>query len=195
MKPNGTKPMNHLDTPKEIKQVAGWSAGLGVLLIGLGLLAIVLPFFATLTVTFLLAWIFAIGGVAKLIDAYQHRRSGRTGVKVLTGVLSLLLGILLFANPLQGILSITLVLGIVVFIEGAIEVVLAFQMRPDANWAWVLVSGILSVILGVLIWSQWPSNAPWILGVLVGVSLLTTGLWTLMISLAARSRASQLERN
>jgi uncharacterized membrane protein HdeD (DUF308 family) len=87
------------------------------------------------------------------------------------------------------------VLGIVVFIEGAIEVVLAFQMRPDANWAWVLASGILSVILGVLIWSQWPSNAPWILGVLVGVSLLTTGLWTLIISLAARSRASQLERN
>jgi uncharacterized membrane protein HdeD (DUF308 family) len=68
---------------------------------------------------------------------------------------------------------------------------LAFQLRPASNWTWVLFSGIATIILGILIWSQWPFNAPWVLGLLTGISFFSTGIWKVMFSLAARSAINE----
>jgi uncharacterized membrane protein HdeD (DUF308 family) len=64
---------------------------------------------------------------------------------------------------------------------------MAFQLRPAPNWGWVLLSGVSGIILRILIWNQWPFNAPWVVGLLVGTSLLFDGLWIIMFSLAART--------
>jgi uncharacterized membrane protein HdeD (DUF308 family) len=64
---------------------------------------------------------------------------------------------------------------------------MAFQIKPGANWGWVLTNGILMIILGILIWSQWPLSAVWALGLLVGIGLLFSGIATVVFAMAARS--------
>lgn len=168
----------------------GWSIALGILLIILGLLAIVFPIIATALVTIALGWIFLIGGILRTIYAFQTR-SGGFWLKLLLGILYVITGISLLSNIIGGAISLTLALGILIFIEGVFEVSLAFQLRPASNWSWVLVSGIATIILGILIWSQWPFNAPWVLGLLTGISFLSTGIWKVMLSLAARNVINQ----
>lgn len=168
----------------------GWSIALGILLIILGLLAIVFPIIATALVTIALGWIFLIGGILRTIYAFQTR-SGGFWLKLLLGILYIITGISLLSNIIGGAISLTLALGILIFIEGVFEVSLAFQLRPASNWSWVLVSGIATIILGILIWSQWPFNAPWVLGLLTGISFLSTGIWKVMLSLAARNVINQ----
>jgi uncharacterized membrane protein HdeD (DUF308 family) len=92
-------------------------------------------------------------------------------------------GILLFAYPLNGVLTLTLLLGSFFLTEGVFESVLAFKLRPQKNWGWVLGNGIITLILGLLVWFEWPQDAPWAIGTLVGISVLSTGVSRVMLSL------------
>jgi uncharacterized membrane protein HdeD (DUF308 family) len=103
------------------------------------------------------------------------------------GILAILAGILLLVNPLAGVLSLTLLIGIYFFVDGVFRVFLAFQIKPQRRWGWVLTNGILMIILGILIWSQWPTNTAWVLGLLVGIGLLFNGLATLLYGTAIQS--------
>ena len=94
---------------------------------------------------------------------------------------------MLFVNPLRGIFTLTLLLGSFLLTEGVFELILAFRLRPQQNWTWVLSDGIITLLLGGIIWFQWPFNAPWIIGTLVGVSVLSTGISRVMLSLNPRS--------
>jgi uncharacterized membrane protein HdeD (DUF308 family) len=94
---------------------------------------------------------------------------------------------MLFVNPLRGVLTLTLLLGSFLLTEGVVELILAFRLRPQQNWTWVLSDGIITLLLGGIIWFQWPFNAPWIIGTLVGVSVLSTGVSRVMLSLNVRS--------
>lgn len=73
-----------------------------------------------------------------------------------------------------------------ILVEGVLEVIAAFKVRPDPNWGWVLFSGITAIILGILILYQWPSSATWVLGVFAGINFLFTGIWMIMLPLAIR---------
>lgn len=96
-------------------------------------------------------------------------------------------GIIVLSNVLSGALTLTLILGITIFAQGVIQVILAFGIRPARNWSWVLCSGILEIILGIFIWSEWPFNAAWIIGLWVGISLLFNGIWIITLSSLPRS--------
>ncbi len=78
---------------------------------------------------------------------------------------------------------ILLIIGIYFFIDGIFRVFLGFQLKPAANWVWVLLNGILMIILGILIWSEWPFSAIWVLGLLVGIGLLFSGISTVVFAL------------
>ena len=170
---------------QNIRKSLGWSITLGILLIVLGILAIIFPIIATALVTIALGWLFLIGGILRIVYAFQARSTG-FWLKLLLGILYIIIGLSLLNNIIGGAISLTLALGILIFVEGVFEVILAFQLRPASNWSWVLFSGIVTIILGILIWSQWPFNAPWVLGLLTGISFLSTGIWKVMFSLAAR---------
>jgi len=174
------------DIAEDLKKSVGLTIALGVLLIILGLVTIALPFLGTIAIAIILAWVFIIGGVIRLIYAIQSRKTGGFGLKILVSILYIILGILLLTNLLEGIVTLTLLLGIFIFVEGVFEVVVAFQLRPRDGWGWTLFSGIVTVILGILIGSQWPFNAAWLLGLLVGISLLVSGIWTVMYAVALR---------
>ena len=162
----------------------GWFIALGIIMILLGLLAIALPFATTLAVAILLGWIILIAGIVQIVNAFKS--SGALGLllELLLGILHIFVGIMLLRNLLAGVITLTFVVGILIFINGAFRVIQAFQLRPAANWGVVLLSGIISIILGILIWSQWPFNAPWLLGLLVGISLCFNGVIIIIIPLA-----------
>jgi uncharacterized membrane protein HdeD (DUF308 family) len=162
----------------------------GVILILLGIAAIAFPLSATLVAETWVAIILVMAGVTKLVYAFQTREEGGFLWKLLLSLLYIGTGLVLWLYPLEGLLTLTLVLGIFLFTEGIFEIILAFQLRPMPNWLWVLSNGIITVILGGMISLEWPLNAPWVIGMLLGISILFTGISRIMLAVVARSALS-----
>jgi uncharacterized membrane protein HdeD (DUF308 family) len=167
------------------------SLWIGILLIVLGIVAIALPVVSTIFTETWIAVILASAGLGKVFYAFNTRDKGGFLWKLLLGVLYIATGIMLFAYPLTGVLTLTLLLGSFLLTEGTFELFLAFKLRPQQNWTWVLANGIITLLLGIMIWFQWPFNAPWLLGTLVGVSVLFSGVSRIMLSLNGRSLIDQ----
>lgn len=174
---------------KHTERTGGSGIGIvvGILLVILGLIAIARPLYATIASTLVFGWLFIFAGIAQIVYAFSSRGAGQLIWKLLLGVLYLGAGIVVLSNVLSGAIALTLILGITIFVQGAIQVILAFAIRPNRNWVWVLVSGILGIILGIFIWSEWPFNAIWLIGLWVGISLLFNGIWMITSSLLPRS--------
>jgi uncharacterized membrane protein HdeD (DUF308 family) len=159
----------------------------GVLLTIFGIIAIALPVVSTIFAETWVAVILISSGFAKLVYATQTREQGGFIWKILLSGLYIATGVMLFIYPQTGILTLTLLLGSFLLTEGVFELILAFRLRPQQNWTWVLGDGIITLLLGAMIWFQWPFNAPWILGTLLGVSILFTGVSRIGLSLNGRS--------
>ncbi|MBW4447623.1 MAG: HdeD family acid-resistance protein [Spirirestis rafaelensis WJT71-NPBG6] len=187
------------DVSNDIKKDAGIkndtnrSLIIGALLIVLGIVAIALPSASTIFAETWFALILISSGFAKLVYATETRHQGGFLWKLLLSGLYIATGIMLFVNPLTGVLTLTLLLGSFLLTEGVFELILAFRLRPQQNWTWVLGDGIITLLLGAMIWFQWPFNAPWLIGTLVGVSILFTGISRIGLSLNARSALNQPE--
>ncbi|PSN19375.1 hypothetical protein C7271_07650 [filamentous cyanobacterium CCP5] len=177
-----------MDSGRHLTHNSGWAIGLGIFMIVLGIVAIFAPATTSLAAELVLGWLFIFGGIFQGIYAFQHNRRGSSlALNLVLAVIALIAGILLVANPLAGIVSLTLLVGVYFFIDGVLRVILAFQLKPLPRWGWVLVNGILSIVLGILIWSQWPFNAVWLLGLLVGIGLLMNGLAALLYGASAQN--------
>lgn len=159
--------------------------GIGIGLIILGLIAIARPAFATIASTVLFGWLFIIAGIAQIIYAFGGRNVSALVWKLLLGILYLGAGFVILRNILSGAIALTFILGATIFLQGVVRVISAFAVKPAKRWDALLFSGILGIILGIFIWSEWPFNVGWLLGVWVGVSLLSDGIW--MIALSSRS--------
>ncbi|HEY9897134.1 MAG TPA: HdeD family acid-resistance protein [Candidatus Sericytochromatia bacterium] len=159
----------------------------GVLLILLGAAAIAFPFFSTLAAESWIAWIILFSGISKLTYAYQTRQQEGFIWQLLLGLLYIGTAVLLLVYPLQGALTLTLALGAFLLTEGVFEIVYAFKRRSQPNWVWSLANGITTLVLGGLIWFEWPLNGPFAIGLLVGISIVFTGTSRILLALAARS--------
>jgi uncharacterized membrane protein HdeD (DUF308 family) len=165
----------------------GWLLALGILMIILGVFAIGAPAVATVAVQLALGWILMIGGIAQGIHAFMVKGWGGFLLELLSAALYLVVGILLLVNPVEGALALTIVLAVFLIVEGIFKLIMAFRVRDHRGWGWLLASGILSLILGVLIWAEWPASGVWVIGLLVGIQLLFTGWSLVMLALAARA--------
>lgn len=184
--------MNGTSTGAILKQSVGWSIGLSVLMILAGILAIAVPRAAGIAVNLLVAWLLVFSGAAHLVFAWHTRSAGGAVWELLLGVLYVLIGVYLLMNPVAGLASLTLALVIYLFVEGVLEFLLSFRLRPRPGWRWLLVDGIITLFLAILIWKTWPSSADWVIGTLVGISMLFSGVSRLMLSLAARRVLAKL---
>lgn len=155
-----------------------WS---GVLLTILGLVAIFTPFFSTVVIETWIGLILASGGLSGLVYAIQGREEDGFIWKLLLSLLYIGTGVLLFVYPLTGVLTLTLLIGSFLLTEGTFELILGFKLRPQQNWGWVLADGLLTIGFGAIVWFQWPGDAKWLLGTLVGASLLSTGVSRLVL--------------
>jgi uncharacterized membrane protein HdeD (DUF308 family) len=175
--------------PVIVRKSIGWSIVLSVLMILAGILAIVIPPAAGIAVTLLFGWLLIFSGVAHWVFGWQTRSTGGLILELLLGAVYVAAGAYLLWKPVTGMVTLTLALAIYLFVESIIEFVLAVRLRPMAGSGWLFVDAIVTLVLAVIIWRTWPANAGWVLGILVGISMLFSGVARLMLSLAARRLA------
>jgi uncharacterized membrane protein HdeD (DUF308 family) len=106
--------------------------------------------------------------------------------KVTASILSLAAGVLLLAFPLAGVVTLTLIVAVFFLASGLLKTVLSLQWRPLSGWGWLLLSGIVSILLGGTILVAFPASAAWVIGLLVGITLLLDGWWLIGLAFAAR---------
>lgn len=169
-----------------LRQASGWSIVWGVLLIIFGIVAIGSPILAAVAVNALIAWLIILAGVVHLAMAFHAHGAGSLIWKVLVGLAYIFIGGYLLTHPLLGVASLTLLLASLFFIEGVLDVVLYFKLRPGRGASWVLFDGLVTLLLALFIGFHWPSSSAWAIGTLVGVSMIMSGVTRVMMSLAMR---------
>lgn len=182
---------------QQLRTSAGWGVAIGIVLLVLGFVAIARPLYATIASTIVFGWLFIAAGIAQIIYAFRSYGYGQLIWKALLGILYLISGIYIVSNPASGAMVLTLVLGMTIFAQGVIQVILALQLRPDASWFIALISGIIGIILGIFIWSHFPYSADWLIGLWVGIHFLCTGAWVLVLAstirVALRTRGTVID--
>ncbi len=148
----------------------------GIVLLALGSLAVVLPLAAALAIDLTLGWLLLLGGLALGIQAMRTSLSTRFWWQLGIAVLNTLVGLLLLINPMQGVLTLTIVLSVLFLVEGVFKLAVVLPLRGVRGWVWLLLSGLLPVLLGALILIGLPGTAAWALGLMVGINLVFTGL-------------------
>ena len=175
-----------------VKEAVGWSIGLSILMIVAGVLAIALPQVAGIAVNIVVAWLLVFSGAAHLVFAWYTRTAGGVFWELLLGLIYGFTGAYLLLHPIGGLVALTLALAIYLFAEGILELILSFMLRPLPGSAWLILDAIITLVLAVLIWKTWPSSTEWVIGTLVGISMLFSGISRLMLSMAARQVAAKL---
>ena len=160
----------------------GWFLGAGICLIILGALAVSVPFIASLAIETLFGWILLLGGLIKIVHSFRALSAGKCLLRLVGGIIYCAVGGMFLVYPLQGVLTLTLLLAILFISEGIIKVSVSLRIRPALNWGWMLISGIAAFILAGLIFSGYPSDATWVIGLLVGINLIFSGWTMLMLS-------------
>ncbi len=171
-----------------------WSIGFSLLLIVLGLVALAIPFFAGVVIETIVAWLLIFGGIGHFVLAWHVRGAGAHLWEFLVGVAYIAAGIFLFLHPVAGLVSLTLFLGAYLFIKGILELIAGFSVRGLAGGAWIFVDAIVSIVLAVFIWMHLPFSAEWVVGTLLGVTILFSGISRLVFGLAARRTHAGLLR-
>jgi uncharacterized membrane protein HdeD (DUF308 family) len=163
----------------------------GIILVILGMLAIFLPLFATITVTIILGWIFLASGVMGLITTFGARQAPGFWWSLVSAVIAIAVGLILLAEPITGAVSLTLVLIVFFVVEGVATIMYALEHRRELSgrWEWMLVSGIIDLVLAGIIFAGLPGTAAWALGLLVGINMVFGGVALVAIALHARSGA------
>ena len=167
-----------------------WKAFLfeGILLSILGLAAMIVPPLASLAVTIFLGWMFLISGIAGLFVTFWARQMPGFWWSLFSAALAVLAGLILIARPVQGILTLTIVVGAYFLAEGVATIMYALEHRRELSerWSWLLVAGLMDILIAFLIISGLPGSAEWAIGLLVGINLVLGGASLVGMALAAR---------
>lgn len=163
-----------------------WYMVEGVILMLLGAAAVLLPQVATLATTLLVGWLFVLGGAVRLWATMSRRETPGFWLSLVTAVFAIILGLVLVAQPLAGALTLTMVLVALFIIQGVMSLAVAFQFRRlfAGNWAFMVLSGVVDILLAAIILSGWPGTAAWAIGLIVGINLFFVGLALTMTAAA-----------
>ena len=173
-----------------VKKASGWSIVLGILMIVAGMLAIADSMLAGVVAVLIIAWTSIFNGIVQVVYGFRAHGGGKMILEIILGLLYVVAGIFILMHPAGGLLVLTLVIAWFLLIYGVFALVLAFQLKPHKGWGWVLFDAILTVILGILIWKHWPLNSAWVVGTLLGISFISSGVSRIMLSMAVRKVAT-----
>ncbi|MEA2911594.1 MAG: hypothetical protein QOJ15_3675 [Bradyrhizobium sp.] len=168
-----------------------WKAFLieGIVLVVLGLAAMIVPPLASLAVTIFLGWMFLISGVVGLAMTFWARQMPGFWWSLISAALAVVAGLILLARPVQGTLTLTIVVGAYFLAEGVATIMYALEHRRELSqrWQWLLVAGIMDLLIAAVIITGLPGSALWAVGLLVGINLLFGGATLIGVALAARN--------
>jgi uncharacterized membrane protein HdeD (DUF308 family) len=176
-----------------VKQNSGLVITLGVVMLIIGTLAMFSPLVAGLSIAITVGVLLILGGVSQLFFAFKAGSFGKGIWIFILGLLTVIIGIAMVSQPGAALATLTIFLAAYFIVEGIFEIIGAFQVKPIKGWGWTLFSGILSLLLGLMIWSQFPLSGAWAIGVLVGIKLIFSGWMMIAFGSAARSVAKDVQ--
>lgn len=168
----------------ELRKKWAWFLGLGVLLIILGLFAMSSAVYVTMLSVIFLGILLLVGGIAQLIYSFYARKWSGFFLSLLAGILYTVTGFLMVRNPTLSAVTLTLLLASFYTVSGLFRIIGAAMTRFQ-HWGWVFFSGLISLLLGILIFAEWPLSGLWVIGLFVGIDLVFLGWMWIVISLAA----------
>ncbi len=168
----------------------GWLLALGIISIVLGILALGSSVFFTIASMIFFGWILLIMGILELVYSFWQRHWGGFFLHLLNGILAGVVGVILIGNPAASALFLTLMLAMFFMAAGLFRIITSLAMRFP-SWGWRLFNGIITLLLGILLWAQWPLSGLWAIGMFIGVDLIFSGWASVMLALAARSLPSR----
>ena len=168
--------MTLLETIKKDAKTSKW---VGILLLISGFLSLVAPLGAGLSITVMIGVLLLISGSAQLMLVFRTGSIGGGILLAIFAVLSLIAGGYMISQPVSALATLTLFLATYFIASGVVQAIGALGARPEAGWGWLLFGGVVSFVLGVMIWRQFPLSGVWAVGTLVGVQLMISG-WTLI---------------
>jgi uncharacterized membrane protein HdeD (DUF308 family) len=157
--------------------------GMGIALILLGAVAITSSFITTYATVLVFGMLLLLGAIFQVFTAFWGRRWRGFFLHLLAGVLYFIAGLFMIENPVAAAVGLTLLVASCLLVGGILRIVLSVAERFD-GWRWLLLNGIVSLLLGVSIWRQWPLSGQWVIGLFVGIEMLFSGLSWLMLGLA-----------
>jgi uncharacterized membrane protein HdeD (DUF308 family) len=172
----------------ELQAIRGkwlWLVVLGIALIVLGIILLGSPVIATLATVTAIGILILLGGAMEVVGAFWCQEWSGFFLALLSGILGVVVGLMLLANPIQGGITLTILLASFLFVGGIFKAVAALAHR-FGGWGWLLLSGVIDVVLGVMIWRELPMSGLTIIGVLVGISLIFRGVSWLMVGFALK---------
>ena len=158
-----------------LRAKCGWIIALGVVYVIGGLIALGSVVFATVVTVYVVGFMMLICGIAEVINAFQLQSWGKFLLWLLLGALYIVAGFLTFENPLLAAAMLTLLLGVALLVSGIMRIILAFGMQAEAPWIGVALSGVITLLLGLIILAHWPVSGLYILGIFLGVDLVIAG--------------------
>ncbi|PQO30032.1 hypothetical protein C5Y96_15070 [Blastopirellula marina] len=166
---------------------------MGVLTAVLGVVAIGSPAVAGTAVIYIVGAIMLIAGVSQVFAGIKAEGLSQKLLPLILGTVTTLGGIAVLAHPIIGMEVLTMILAAYFVAEGIWKVVASFSFRPAQGWLAVLFSGVITWLLGAMIWTQWPASGMWAIGILVGVDLLTTGIALICVAMTLGKIADKIE--
>jgi uncharacterized membrane protein HdeD (DUF308 family) len=170
----------------------GWILALGIVYVIAGFVALGSVVMATVASVLIVGVMMIVAGVAEIINAFQLKGWGKFLLWALLGALYIVAGFVTFENPLLAAAVLTLLLGASLVASGIMRIILAFSMKREQPWVWLLLSSIITLLLGLLILAHWPISSVYVLGIFLGVDLVMAGVGWIALSLALRRRGGPM---
>ncbi len=171
----------------EAREASKSGIAIGALLAVLGVLAMMAPLISGIAVTVLVGILMIAGGLMQTFFAFKAESFGKGVLVFLFGGLGVVAGVIILMTPQTSLAFLTMLVAAFFVASGITDIVLGFKKKPEEGWGWLVFSGGLSVLLGLLIMAEWPFSGLWVIGFFVGLRMLVSG-WVLM----ALGRAGQV---
>jgi uncharacterized membrane protein HdeD (DUF308 family) len=168
-----------------LKKNWGWLLALGIVSIILGILALGSAAFFTVASMIFFGWILLIIGILEIIYVFRHLHWGGFFLHLLNGIFAIVLGLIMIGNPAGSAVILTLLLAMFFMVAGLFRSITALTMRFP-SWTWRFFNGLITLLLGILLWVQWPFSGLWAIGMFIGIDLIFSGWSSVMLALAAR---------
>lgn len=152
-----------------------------------GVVALANPLAATMASVLLAGWMFIVVGIMTIISGFGDQGWGGRILSILLGALILFFGVSLVGHPLKGIISLTYLAGVIMLTMGVVRILLAFSARAKNLRSVLILSGVISLILGIMIFANWPQSAAVVLGIFLAVELISNGVSLIVLSLSRKS--------
>lgn len=160
---------------EKVRRHSFWYILQSVLMILAGIMALVFPIISSVAVVIFLGWLLIFSGILQAFSLLDARHVPHFWLQLVSVVLSVLVGILFLRNPGAGLLTLTLLLIVFFMVEGISKIIFSLTIRPFPNWGWVFASGVIGILLAFYLWANTPVTAVWLLGVLLGIGLISEG--------------------